>query len=234
MQKDKIHIYFDDDGVLHKWQNISVEIPEAYMDMSDADKAQYVKQEVYAVLTGENYYYNLPVQSSMAELATALHEEGYDIRILSCSINDDTSRQKMASLKECLPWITPDLITLLPDGLGSRKALYVPETCKQDINLLIDDHTPNCTAFRNYWGSGTFDAIKCINDVNGLHGTWRGLKVDIGHPLAQNRMLVEDAIHVLEKVHKEQSPYPVKTAEKLLQDMDDRNPDENFDLEKER
>ena len=168
-----IHIHFDDDGVLHQWNDIRVEVPESYADMSRQEQAAYMHHAIYSVLLSPGYYRNLPVQQNMVDFAHALHEYGFDVRVLSCSINADTSRQKMESIGECMPWLPPDKITLLPDGKGKQKMAFISPACINGVNFLIDDHTPNCLAFEEQGGM----ALKCINGVNGKNGTWRGERV---------------------------------------------------------
>lgn len=198
-EKSKIHIYFDDDGVLHKWNHISVDIPAEYMDKTEEERSKYISDEVYKVLLSDNYFKNLPVQQSMVDLAKALFDLGYDVQVLSCSINADTSRQKMASLKECMPWLPVEKIILLPDGLGKEKYKYIPEEILTDNHLLIDDHTPNCTAFTQGLPEQHMDAIKCRNDVNGKNGTWRGECVSTTNTLRENLSVVESVVTRLQK-----------------------------------
>lgn len=169
-----IHVHFDDDGVLHKWNNIQVDVPESYADMRPEEQARYMHDAVYSILLSPGYYRNLPVQQGMVDFAYALHEYGFDVRILSCSINADTSRQKMESIGEYMPWMPPEKITLLPDGNGKHKYCFLTDDClHRGVNFLIDDHTPNCIGFEERGGM----AFKCMNDVNGKNGTWKGEKV---------------------------------------------------------
>lgn len=209
---ERIHLFFDDDGVLHKWNDIQVEIPEAYVEMSDVEKAAYIKREVYQVLTSQNYYARLPVYQKTVDLLTALHAAGFDIKILSCSINADTSRQKLLSIREHLPWLNQEDIVLLPDGMGSKKAAYIPRDCYGDINILCDDHTPNCVGFAQFGEDnpefGQFAAIKYINDVNGNGGTWQGPRIRMTESLEDSLQIIQDvlAVQMAYQIDREMEP----------------------------
>ena len=169
MQSSDVHIYFDDDGVLHKWNNFTLDDPDPYLDLTPQERDTFIIDQIYQHLLAPDYFRNLPVQQCMADLATALHNQGYHVQALSCSINTDTDRQKYDSIPKCLPWIEKRDIILIPDGKGCDKASYLPME-NNGIHILIDDHTPNCNAFERHG----YIAVKCKNDINSKGGSWRG------------------------------------------------------------
>lgn len=169
--KDDVCFHFDDDGVIHEWKQLSLSIPAYYNDMTEEEKRKWEHDEIYKTLLSPNYFKNLAVMPKAVELANKLHEAGFMVRVLSCSINKDTDRQKYESLQEALPWLTKEDITLIPDGMGSKKYDYIPESIKHLDHILIDDHTPNCVGFCDRGGM----ALKYLNGINGKNGTWKGL-----------------------------------------------------------
>lgn len=176
---ENICICFDDDGVLHEWRNLKIDVPESYTDMTKEEQDIYMHDEVYKQLLSPGYYRNLKPVSGMTSLTKELVRLGFDVRVLSCSINDNTDGQKHESLGECVPWIPKENIILIPDGEGRKKYDYLPDDVKEGkLVILVDDHTPNCVAFETAGGT----AVKCMNDVNGKGGTWQGTKVYADDP----------------------------------------------------
>lgn len=57
--------------------------------------------------------------------------------------------------------------------LESKAELYIEDFIQpDDINILIDDHTPNLMAWEKLASNNI--AIKLMNPVNGINGTWKG------------------------------------------------------------
>ena len=213
IEPEEIHVCFDDDGVLHKWNQFEITIPAAYADMDEKARVDFINEEVYKRLGEKDYFYNLPCQQAMMDFAYMLHELGVDVKVISCSIDAYTDMQKYKALSEQMPWLDKKDIYLLPDGRGKMKYLYLPEDIREamdDITILIDDHTPNCRGFNYYGDSHNTLAIKCINDINGngKNGSksWKGLTLpynDIGTAFYSLREGVDAVMKEREKERKE-------------------------------
>lgn len=187
IKPEDLHVYVDMDGTLYEWRNLSVDIPSDFEDMGEEARDAYIHREIYKQLLTPGYYKSLAPYPEMLSFATALHEAGVDIRILSCSINFQTDAEKRFALSRDLPWLTEDAITFVPDGQGEEKAYYLPNIAdapryytKDALHVLIDDHTANCKAFEGaiVWGTygellHNFSAIKCVNDINHKRGYWQ-------------------------------------------------------------
>lgn len=167
---EEVHVCFDDDGVLHKWNQFDITIPPEYADMDEAERTDFINKEVYKRLGAKDYFYNLPRQQKVMDFAYLLHELGVDVKVVSCSIDTYTDDQKYRALSEQMPWLDSENIILLPDGMGKNKLFYLPQElrdAKDDVIILIDDHTPNCRGFMQYGDSSNTIAVKCLNDING-------------------------------------------------------------------
>lgn len=136
--------------------------------MTKDELGDYVHQKVYDVLLTPGYYENLQVYPQMKMLLEFLVDSGADVRIASCSINEDTSRQKRNALKRDFPWISDDKIIFIPDGYKKQFFLEYPDRM---ITLLVDDYSENCIEFEKFCKASsrvTAGVIKCQN------GLWEG------------------------------------------------------------
>ena len=206
---EDLHVCFDDDGVLHKWNEFQIPIPAEYADMDEKMRADFINKEIYKRLGEKDYFYKLPKQQTMMDFAYLLHELGVDVKVVSCSIDAYTDSQKYKALSEQMPWLNKEDIILIPDGKGKEKYLYLPNEIrgeKECVTVLIDDHTPNCRGFMQYGDSYSSIAVKCLNDINGngKNGSesWKGLTLpynDIGMAFRSLQESVDTVLKVREK-----------------------------------
>lgn len=211
---EEVHVCFDDDGVLHKWNQFEIAIPAEYADMDEKARTDYINQEVYKRLGTKDYFYNLPRQQTMMDFAYILHELGVDVKVVSCSIDAYTDSQKYKALSEQMSWLDKKDIILIPDGMGKNKYLYLPEEireAREDVTILIDDHTPNCRGFLHYGDSYNTTAVKCLNDINGngKNGSkrWKRHTLtynDIGSAFRALQESIDDVVKTREKVREEE------------------------------
>ena len=211
---EEVHVCFDDDGVLHKWNQFEIAIPAAYADMDEKARADYINQEVYKRLGEKDYFYNLPCQQTMMDFAYILHKLGIDVKVVSCSIDAYTDSQKYKALSEQMPWLDKKDIILIPDGMGKNKYLYLPDEireAREDVTILIDDHTPNCRGFLHYGDSYNTTAVKCLNDINGngKNGSksWKKHMLtynDIGSAFRALQESIDDVVKTREKIREEE------------------------------
>lgn len=161
MKKRKI--YFDMDGTLAEWKNIHVEV-------TNAETATCVKEEVYKVLKQKGYYYNLkPYEKMLDAVKQILRSNEMEVFILSCVIPGCSARNdKLAWLRKYLPQMDEKHIIFVPDG--EDKSLFVEDISYHDI--LVDDYTKN---LKKWHGIG----VKVYNGINGTKGTWQGNSVSI-------------------------------------------------------
>lgn len=145
-----IDIYFDMDGTLAYFNNRICSIED---------------------LLEPNYFYNLAPIENMVQcmnILLASHEKDVNIYILSSCINENAKQQKDRWLDKHIPLLKKEDRIYVP--FSKNKADYVKN--KDNLNILIDDYNSNLVEFNNQ--NKNFVSIKAVNDINDVHGTWKG------------------------------------------------------------
>lgn len=162
-------LFFDLDGTLAKWQEVSIE-------------------ELYR----SGYFRELPA-TKLAKyangIADELREEGIEVFILSSVLNETARKEKDGWCDEHVPNILREHRLYVP--YGSDKAAFVRELFRKPISqadVLVDDYSPNLVQW-TAWGG---NAIKWLNGINGLGNTFKGKRV--GTVLALNELLLKAEI----------------------------------------
>lgn len=136
-KSDKPSVYFDIDGTLGKWY-------------ADGRGLSYEE-----IINPQNHYFrNIEPHNMMILLAKQLHDEGFDVCIISAA-DKNTIRDKWEWIDEHLPFIPKENICFSP--IGADKSEFVKGNA--EISILIDDYNKNLEDWK-----GT--AIKAINTVN--------------------------------------------------------------------
>lgn len=150
-----IDLYFDLDGTLAYFNN---------------------NIECFEVLLEENYFYNLtPIDNVVKCMKSLISlEDDINIYILSSCINDDTRLQKDRWIDKYIPQIPKEnrIFTKLEDN---KKDFVVN---KNNLNILIDDYNKNLNSFHD---NDKFIAVKLVNDINDLNGSWQGERLYYNH-----------------------------------------------------
>ncbi len=112
------------------------------------------------------YFKSRPAMENMIQAVKELIGE-YEIYILSAVLPDDHSQsEKNEWLDRYIPEINNRHRIFVP--YGKKKADYIERPTPDD--MLIDDFSIN---LHSWHGIG----VKCMNGINGNHGTWQGNKV---------------------------------------------------------
>jgi len=113
-----------------------------------------------------------PVETMLLAIKMLLKEDDVNVFILSSVLRDDHSQNdKICWLDEHIPEIKTHNRLFVP--YGDSKTAYVPSPRPTDI--LIDDYSAN---LREWHGIG----VKCMNGINGTHGTWEGKRINADSP----------------------------------------------------
>lgn len=135
---DKPSVYFDIDGTLGYWY---------------ADGRGYSSLE--EIIDPANHYFrDIEPHPFMIQLARELHEEGFDVCIVSAA-DRDTIRDKAEWIQKNLPFIPEENVFFAP--LGADKTQFIKGNA--DISVLIDDYKVNLEQWHG-------KAVKAINTVN--------------------------------------------------------------------
>ena len=130
-------IFIDMDGTAAKWND----------EISSEEE-----------LLEPGYFRNRLPEDNIIEAARILTEQGNDVYILSCCLNDTyIVRDKDRWCDEHVPFIPPDHRILVP--YSKDKAQYIEGGIGRE-DLLIDDHTPNLKEWEK--------------KINWKHQTWTG------------------------------------------------------------
>ena len=143
-------------------------MPRIFIDM-DGTAAKW-NEEISSEeeLLEPGYFRNRLPEDNIIEAARILTEQGNDVYILSCCLNDTyIVRDKDRWCDEHVPFIPPDHRILVP--YSKDKAQYIEGGIGRE-DLLIDDHTPNLKEWEKNGGT----AIKFLNGINWKHRTWTG------------------------------------------------------------
>ena len=142
-----IKLYLDMDGTLAEWRSAS----------SEDD------------LLTPGYFASLNPQWNVVmgvERFCLMHPEVEPI-VLSCVLPGTAADEKREWIKKYAPFIEKCIFV----SSSREKAEHVNP---DEINILLDDHTPNLQEFvkqkNNY-------AIKLINPINGKNGCWQGPRI---------------------------------------------------------
>ena len=148
MTEKNIRFYFDMDGVLAKWRNVSIE--ETYQ---------------------KGYFAKLTPEFCIVDAVRAIYDMGYDVSILSAVYQDGHSvNDKISWLKENGLGGIPGIFV----PYGEKKADYLKKS-PGSISVLVDDFSKN---LREWVATGDdFVGIKFMNGINGTKGTWAGYLV---------------------------------------------------------
>ncbi len=148
MTEKNIRFYFDMDGVLAKWRNVSIE--ETYQ---------------------KGYFAKLTPEFCIVDAVRAIYDMGYDVSILSAVYQDGHSvNDKISWLKENGLGGIPGIFV----PYGEKKADYLKKS-PGSISVLVDDFSKN---LREWVDTGdNFIGIKFMNGINGTKGTWAGYLV---------------------------------------------------------
>ncbi len=160
-----------------------------FVDM-DGTLAEFQKMDTLEKLYEEGYFRNLRPLPAMVEAIQNLqrnHSE-MEIFILSSVLSDSpyALHEKNAWLDEHLPGIDKEHRIFPP--CGTNKKEYVPGGVRE-TDFLLDDYTKNL----RMWGN-LQTAIKVLNGINGIYGTWRGNKVSAFQPAEVIEKKVADII----------------------------------------
>lgn len=145
--RDRVVFYFDMDGVLAKWQDVSVEetFEKGFFSSRDPEKC-------------------------IIKALKEMERLGYRVIILSAVYQDDHSSEDKTE------WLTIQGLQMIPRiyvPYGESKAKYMLP--HHGINILVDDFTKNLREWVNT--STSHVGIKFMNGVNGTKGTWDGYTV---------------------------------------------------------
>lgn len=150
MKNSNIHFFFDMDGVLAKWSNVSVE--------ETCEKGFFSTRDP---------------EPCIIEALKQMQNHGYDVSILSSVYQDDHSS------KDKVEWLDMMGLGLIPRifvPYGEKKADYLEGSKSEGgVNILVDDFSKN---LREWVDTGEhFVGIKFMNGINGTKGTWNGYLV---------------------------------------------------------
>ncbi|MBR3517842.1 MAG: hypothetical protein IKO10_16190 [Lachnospiraceae bacterium] len=165
---EKPRIFFDMDGTLAEWRNITLTIE------SDEDRYK-VMQILNEILLTPGYFSTLEPHQNMLDAMEILNDK-YEVYILSCAIPKDGDPSPAAEKTEWLgqhaPYLKPEQIVFVPDG--QDKSRFIPGGIRE-TDFLVDDYTKNLIDFDAAGGCG----IKAMNFVNGTKGRWNGSAISI-------------------------------------------------------
>ena len=110
----KLRFYFDMDGVLARWKDVSVEETEK-----------------------SGYFRNLDPEPCIINAVLNMHDRGYDVSILSAVYRDGHSA------RDKYEWLKAQGLADIPRVFvpyGEKKADYIKAN---EINILVDDYSKN-------------------------------------------------------------------------------------------
>lgn len=142
MLTKNLHIYCDMDGVLANFEKE----PNA-VSRYDKEKGFFTKLE--------------PITKNLQGLKNLI-ANGYQVKILSASPNEQADKDKRKWLTQYLPELKSENVIL--SRTGEMKAKYVKE--KMHHTLLIDDYSKNLIEWKMFGGK----ALKFVNDYDSEHG----------------------------------------------------------------
>lgn len=121
-------------------------------------------------------YFRSLAPTEVAKVAEQFAKEyPENVFILSAVLTDDSKTEKSAWCDEHIPHVLSSHRLYVP--YGSNKADFICELFRQEClnldDILIDDHTPNLIEWRKAGGT----AIKWLNGINGLNGTFNGYRI---------------------------------------------------------
>lgn len=166
------------DGKTYICRNLTTNKKRIYVDM-DGVLAEYKTTASIEEMETEGYFRSLRPRTNMIAAVKALfHANVMEIFVLSSVLpqcKEQSEKEKNEWLNEFLPEI--DSEHRLFAICGKSKAETVSDISENDI--LIDDHSPNLES----WVKAGGKAIKVLNEVNGLKGTFvTGPRVKIEKP----------------------------------------------------
>lgn len=179
-----MRIFVDMDGTLCKWNNVEFE-------------------QLYE----EGYYRNLEPNWDIVNEINSLIDEGENVYILSCYLNDSkyALQEKIEWCKEYLPNLSEDKYIFVPFGESKAKVFDKRKLSPiTNHDYLIDDYTKNLLEWKEMGGIG----IKYINGINHTKGTWKGLFYNNKSNTYQN-LLAERIFSIEKSIDKNKyKPYP--------------------------
>lgn len=161
----KKRLFVDMDGTIAKWQNV----------------------EYFEKLYEEGYYLNLmPQDEAITSIKDIMKQEEYEVYILSAYLDDSkyALKEKQMWLEKYLPEVKKENHIFVK--YGDEKSNYI-EGGVQAYDYLLDDYTPNLLDFDKQGGN----AIKLMNGINHIRGTWQGAKVSINQVQLYEKLLTE-------------------------------------------
>lgn len=152
-KSDKPSVYFDMDGTLAFWHydGLGLSYPDEILDPRN------------------HYYRNLKPHSGTIELAKLLHEQGYDVCVMSAA-DIGCRYDKKAWLQEHCPFIPKENIFFCP--IGADKTKYIKGNV--DKSILIDDYNKNL----NDWANAGGKSVKLINSINSINPNYAYIDIN--------------------------------------------------------
>lgn len=129
--------------------------PSIYFDL-DGTLAKFNKNATMEEVFSPGYFRGLDPHREMIWLAKKLHDQGFEVCILSKACHSAIS-EKYEWLKEYMPFIKKENIYFVP--IEANKCNFVPPIKATDV--LIDDYWKNLTPDK--WQGA---AVKCVTDIN--------------------------------------------------------------------
>ena len=146
--------YFDMDGTLCEWRHVH------------SDNELYTK----------GYFASLRPREEIVAAAKDLLKEGEEVYVVTCVLKDSPYAldEKKIWIRHYLPALKEDHCLFVP--YGEDKAAFVAKTLGKKIScrdILVDDYSKNLFE----WQAAGGKSVKVMNERNGTHGTWLGLRV---------------------------------------------------------
>lgn len=164
-------IFFDMDGTLAVW-NTGATMEEVFTP---------------------GYFRKLAPIQGMVDFAKELHDNGYDVHVLSKSCFHAID-EKYRWLKEHMPWLKDDHMLFVP--LEADKEKFIPGFSKDDV--LIDDYEKNFKSIDGETGKEVIHfsgiCVKCITDINTYNPAYPMVFYDKSPK--ENRRLLKDALEM--------------------------------------
>lgn len=166
MKRD-IRVYFDMDGTIAKWRNVSIEETRK-----------------------PGYFADLEPEMELLDFMRDAIKRGEHIYILSSYYTDTRALlEKKKWLDRYLPEIDSAHCLFVPYGKTNKTEFLVGMLHRKlsKADILVDDHTPNLQCWEEAGGQG----VKWLNQINGKKGCFEGARVGSAEEL---RMVLDGVV----------------------------------------
>lgn len=151
--KSDIRVYFDMDGTIAKWRDVSIEETRK-----------------------PGYFADLEPEMELLDFMRDAIKLGENIYILSSYYTDTRALlEKKKWLDRYLPEIDSAHCLFVPYGKTNKTEFLVGMLHRKlsKADILVDDHTPNLQCWEEAGGLG----VKWLNGLNGKNGCFDGIRV---------------------------------------------------------